>query len=90
MIPPDSYQSVDESHHNDNQRRFIQIEQKLDRNTVVTEKLALDTADLLEMWKDAAVFFKWMRKGGSAVIWMSKVAAGIAGAWALWKYGGPK
>ena len=87
MTPPET---LDDAHHADNQRRFIEIEKKIDQNTAVTEKLALDTAELVDMWKDAGVFFKWMRRAGSALIWLGKVAAGIAGVWALWKYGGPK
>jgi hypothetical protein len=64
-----------EAHHADNQRRFIAIEVKLDANTQVTEKLASDTAELVEMWKDAGVFFKWMRRAGGLLIWVGKIAS---------------
>ncbi|MDP1887098.1 hypothetical protein [Polaromonas sp.] len=80
-------EQIDDAHHSDNQRRFLVLETKIDANTVVTEKLARDTADLLEMWKDAGVFFRWMRRAGSALMWISKVvlAAGIL--WGAWRYG---
>ena len=72
--------TVNDAHHADNQRRFIALETKIDANTAVTkklasdtEKLATDTADLLVMWQDAGVFFKWMRKAGAALAWCSKV-----------------
>jgi hypothetical protein len=86
---PPTPDTVDEAHHGDNQRRFIELEKKMDVNTALTEKLASDTADLLEMWKDAGVFFKWMRKAGSALISMGKAAAAIAAIWAAIKYGNP-
>lgn len=72
-------------HHADNQERFKTIERKLDDNTAVTEKLAGDTAELVEMWKDAGVFFKWMRRAGSAVIKLSKVALAIGALYAAYK-----
>lgn len=73
----DQLEPADEAHHADNQRRFMTIEAKLDANTAMTETLAKDTAELVSMWKDAGVFFKWMRLGGSAVQWLSKVAIAI-------------
>jgi hypothetical protein len=88
--PSESDFAALEAHHSDNQRRFMKIEEKLDANTTLTQKLASDTSDLLEMWKDAGVFFKWMRRAGSALMWIGKVATGVAGIWALWKFGGPK
>lgn len=78
-------------HHADNQERFKTIERKLDDNTAVTEKLASDTAELVEMWKDAGVFFKWMRRAGSALVTVSKWALAIGGLYAAWKqWLGPK
>ena len=71
------HEQIEAAHHADNQRRFIAIEHKLDANTQVTEKLASDTAELVEMWKDAGVFFKWMRRGGALLIWVGKVASAL-------------
>lgn len=87
MPTPDT---LDEAHHGDNQRRFIELEKKVDDNTTITKKLATDTAELLEMWKDAGVFFKWMRRAGSALISLGKVAAAVVAIWAAFKYGGNK
>jgi hypothetical protein len=83
MTPP--MPEVEAQHHADNQLRFLAIETKLDANTAVTEKLAGDTAELVEMWKDAGVFFKWMRRAGSGVVWASKVLLGIGALYAIWK-----
>lgn len=74
---------LDAAHHADNQRRLSALETKIDC-------LAADTADLLEMWKDAGVFFKWMRRLGTVIVWMAKVAAACGALWALWRYGGNK
>lgn len=97
MTPPhhpaedtEDTEDTEDKRHADSQRRFIQIEQKLDRNTEVTESLALDTAELVDMWKDAGVVFKWMRRAGAAVLWLGKVGAVIGGAWAAFRYGVPK
>ncbi len=72
-------------HHADNQARFQAIEGKLDVNTAVTEKLAGDTAELVEMWKDAGVFFKWMRRAGRFVVGFSKALLAIGAIYAIWK-----
>lgn len=76
---------VDAAHHSDNQRRFVALEAKIDENTKVTEKLAADTAELVVMWKDAGVFFKWMRKAGSLIVWLSKLALAVGGLYGLGK-----
>jgi hypothetical protein len=82
---------IPDTNHADNQARFKAIEEKLDVNTAVTEKLASDTAELVEMWKDAGVFFKWMRRAGSALVTLSKWALAIGGLYAAWKqWWGPK
>lgn len=79
------------TNHADNQLRFLEIERKIDANTAVTEKLAADTADLLEMWKDAGVFFKWMRRAGKFVVGLSKALLAIGALYAIWKqWWGPK
>lgn len=72
-----------EAHHNDNQRRFVALENKIDENTRVTHKLAADTAELVTMWQDAGVFFKWMRRCGSLIVWLSKLALAIGGLYGL-------
>lgn len=81
--PPD----IEAQHHADHQLRFLAIETKLDANTAVTEKLATDTAELVEMWKDAGVFFKWMRRFGKAAVFISQVVVGLAGLYGLYKIG---
>jgi hypothetical protein len=89
MTPPtpETY----EAHHADNQRRFTALETGLAENTNVTKGLAADTAELVEMWKDAGVFFKWMRKLGTAAIWLGKVSAVLVAAYAAYKqWIGPK
>jgi hypothetical protein len=83
--------SLGELHYADNQRRFINIEEKLDANTAMTEKLASDTAELVVMWQDAGVFFKWMRRLGGAIAWVSKIAIAIGTIYGIGHYyGGPK
>jgi hypothetical protein len=73
------------------QQRIIDIEIKLDANSALTQKLALDTAELLEMWRDAGVFFKWMRRLGAAIAWVSKIAIAIGALYGIGHYyGGPK
>ena len=78
---------ADEAHHADNQRRFMALEDKIDKNTAVTEKLAADTSDLLDMWRDAGVFFKWMRRLGAGVVWIRNVALACMALYVLWRYG---
>lgn len=73
--------------HEDYDKRFVAIETKLDANTTLTEKLAGDTAELVEMWKDAGMFFKWMRRAGASVLWVSKVMLAVAAIWAAIRYG---
>ena len=69
--------SVDIAHHADNQRRFIAIEEKLAENTALTQELRTDTAELLHMWKDAGIFFKWMRRLGTVIIGLGKIAGAL-------------
>lgn len=85
---------IDEAHHADNQRRFMTLETKIEDNSRVTEKVAVDvaalkkdTAELVEMWKDAGVFFRWMRRFGSVLIWFGKVAVACGVVWGAWRYG---
>lgn len=90
-LPTAPPETVDDAHHADNQRRFIALETKIDQNTTVTEKLATDTAELVEMWKDAGVFFKWMRKAGAVLMWLGKVAVAVGALYGAGHYwGGPK
>ncbi len=65
--------------HADNQERFRAIEEKID-------KLSLDTSELLEMWRDAGVFFKWMRRVGAFLLWLGKVAISIGSLYGLTHY----
>jgi hypothetical protein len=81
---------ADEAHHADNQRRFIAIEDKLDENTALTGKLVSDTAELLAMWRDASVVFRWFRKIGSALMWVSKLVLAIGALYAAARYWGTK
>ena len=73
--------------HMDNLRRFVAMERKVEENTVVTEKLATDVADLLTMWRDAGVVFKWLRRLGAGLVWLAKIATAIGALWAAWRYG---
>jgi hypothetical protein len=87
----DQLSPLEDAHRADNQRRFIAIEEKLDANTAMTEKLAYDTAELVVMWKDAGVVFKWMRRFGGAIAWISKIAIAIGTIYGIGRYyGGPK
>lgn len=67
--------------------RLTAIETKVDANTTLTEKLAGDTAELVEMWKDAGVFFKWMRRMGASILWISKVTLAIGAIYAAIRWG---
>lgn len=80
---PESY----EADHAETQRRFTAIEMKLDANTDMTKKLAGDTAELVEMWKDAGVFFKWMRRFGVFTLWISKIVLVVAAVYTGIRYG---
>jgi hypothetical protein len=62
----------------DTDRRFTVLEKKVDTNTAITERLATDTSSLLEMWKDASVVFKWIRKTGAGVVWLAQMIAAFA------------
>jgi hypothetical protein len=43
------------------------------------------------MWQDAGVFFKWMRRLGAAIAWVSKIAIAIGTLYGIGHYyGGPK
>jgi hypothetical protein len=81
---------IDSAHHADNQRRFTAIEAKLEENTKVQQMLVDSTKDLLEMWGDAGVFFKWMRRLGALLVWIGKISAAIAALWGISHYWGPK
>lgn len=85
-----TFSKIYEAHHADNQRRFIGIEDKIAVNTTLTQDLRKDTAELLHMWKDASIFFSWMRKFGAVLIWLGKVASAVVAIWVLWKYLLPK
>lgn len=87
---PSNFAAMYEAHHGDNQRRFLKLEDKLDANTSMTRQLCEDTGDLLEMWKDAGVFFKWMRRLGTWLLWVGKVATATIAIFALWKLWPPK
>lgn len=83
-------EGLDAANHADNQRRFMALEEKIAENTKITETLVESTRDLLEMWGDAGVFFKWMRRLGGLLVWIGKVAAAIAALWGISHYWGPK
>lgn len=105
ISPEDSLNQspMDAANHLDNLRRFATLEIKIDENSRVTTKAASDvskvvddmetlkksTADLLELWGDAGVFFKWLRRLGAATV---TIAAWLGGAYAIyyaWTHGGP-
>lgn len=79
---------IDDAHHSDNQRRLMALENKVDENTKVTEQLAADTAELVDMWRDAGVVFKWLRKIGGLLMWVSKLVASVGVVYGLGKYFG--
>lgn len=79
---------VDDAHHSDNQRRLMALENKVDENTKVTEQLAADTAELVDMWRDAGVVFKWLRRFGALLMWVSKLVAAVGVVYGLGKYFG--
>ena len=82
---------LDAANHADNQRRLEALEKAVAENTQITEKLVESTAGLLEMWGDAGVFFKWMRRFGYAAAWCTKVVIGMGALWGIGHYcGGPK
>lgn len=67
----------------DYDHRLTTLEKKVDDNTALTEKLATDTSSLLEMWKDASVVFKWIRKLGAGFIWVSQVVIAIGAVYGI-------
>lgn len=67
----------------DYDQRLTTLEKKVDENTAVTEKLANDTSSLLEMWKDASVVFKWIRKLGAGFIWLSQFIVALGAIYGL-------
>lgn len=56
--------------------RLTALEKKVDT-------LATDTSALLEMWKDASVVFKWLRKLGAGFIWISQVIIAIGAVYGI-------
>jgi len=78
---------VDAAHHADNQRRLKTLEDKVDANTALTKTLAEDMSGLLEMWQDAGVVFKWLRRLGALVVWIRNVALAGMALYVAWKYG---
>lgn len=79
--------AFDSAHHSDNQRRFITLEEKVDANTALTKTLVEDMSGLLEMWKDAGVVFKWLRRIGGFVVWLRNVTLAVVALYIAWKYG---
>jgi len=94
---------MDTAYHLETQRRFATIEGKIDENSRVTSKAAEDvakvagdmselkksTADLLELWGDAGVFFKWMRRIGKGIVTLAAWVGGAYALWYAWTHGGP-
>jgi hypothetical protein len=83
-------ENSESENHAANLLRFSAIEKELAENTRITKMLVESTSDLLEMWGDAGVFFKWMRRFGALLVWIGKVAAAIAALWGIGHYWGPK
>lgn len=54
------------------------------------EAIRRDTAGLVEMWSDAGIFFKWMRRGGALFVWLAKVTGAIGAFYAAIHFWGPK
>jgi hypothetical protein len=66
----------DDAQHADNQRRFKSLEDKLDANTFATEKIATDTADLIDLLNTV--------KGGLKVLgWIGGFAKWVTGLTAM-------
>lgn len=93
MEKPLEQSPLDIAHHADNQRRFLALEVAIGENSRLTEKsagdvltltgdvaaLKKDTSELVEMWKDAGVVFKWLRRIGRFLVGAGKLAV-LAGA----------
>jgi len=92
---------LDEAHYVDNQRRMLSLETAMEANSRVTEKTAagldslkvdveklrVDTSALVEMWTDAGVVFKWLRRIGASIVTLSKWVAAAAALYMAWRYG---
>lgn len=81
---------IDVANHADNQRRLAAIEEATKTNTEAIGMLVESTRDLLEMWGDAGVFFKWMRRLGAFFIWVSKVVIALGVLLGIAHWWGPR
>ena len=86
-MPPSQPPDVPCEVHQEDPHRFAMLEEKIDANALLTQKLIDDTAELLGMWRDAAVILRWVRLAGAVVVWLRNVALACATLYALWEYG---
>jgi hypothetical protein len=85
------HQPIDQADaHADNQRRFLALEEAIAANTDLTLRLAGDTAELLDMWREASVVFRWLGKIGSGLLWVSKVVVAVGAVYGAIRYWGQK
>jgi hypothetical protein len=74
MTPP-TPETVDAAHHNDNQRRLMALETAMSANTAVTERLAVDTQELLDLFRAAKGGFRVVGWIGTFAKWSAGLAA---------------
>jgi cytochrome c biogenesis factor len=82
----DASDAAAEARHADNQRRFIALEDKTDATNAKVDRIDTNTAALLEMWQDAGIVFRWMRRTGNGLIWIGKVVIAVGVVFGIYIY----
>ena len=67
--------------------RMGTIEDQLAANTMLTQQVATNTAELVALFESAKGFLRFGRLLGSAAKWLAQVAAAALIFWALFRYG---
>lgn len=67
--------------------RMDTMESQLAANTMLTESVKADTAELVEFFNAAQGFLRFSRVLGSAAKWLAQIAAAGVILWAIFRYG---
>ena len=78
---------TEQERHEDNQRRFIEIEKKIDANTKLTERSVADAAEFLEIFRAVRGGFKVLGWLGNLAKWAAGLSAALLGAYYAIKNG---
>ena len=68
-------------------RRVETIESQIAANTMLTEAVKADTAELVAFFQSAKGFLRFGRMLGGAAKWMTQVAAAAVILWVVFRYG---